>query len=202
MDVKSYKKEELLAVAEEITSLDIEELMDNLLDKDDKVRYPSFLILQFRSEIKDDIYPYWSRFVKMLESDNSYSRTIGLKLIAVNTKWDKGLKFKEIVDQYLFHCDDEKLITARLCIQGLQYVIDGANYDKYICDRIVKKLIAIDIKKRPDTNWKVMTTDIVNILMEIHREIDYKEIVIYLNDCLNGDILDKSIKKEITNLLS
>jgi len=59
----------------------------------------------------------------MLNSDNSYFRTIGLKLIAINTKWDKENKFKIIVDKYLSFCEDEKLITARLCIQGLTYVL-------------------------------------------------------------------------------
>jgi hypothetical protein len=45
MDVKKYKKEELFGVAESLTESDINELISNLLSKDDKVRYPSFLIL-------------------------------------------------------------------------------------------------------------------------------------------------------------
>jgi hypothetical protein len=38
--------------------------------------------------------------------------------------------------------------------------------------------------------------------MEIEREIHFKEIVIYLNDCLEENIIDKKIKQEIKELLN
>lgn len=202
MDVKKFKKEELYNVAETLQNNDFKELINNLLESDDKTRYPSFLILQYRSEMKNDVYPYWDNFLKMLESDNSYFRTIGLKLIALNTKWDKDNKLIQILDKYLSFCEDEKMITARLCIQGLHDIINGINFNKNICDKIVKKLISINVLKRPNTNWKVMTTDIVNILIEIQKEVHYKEIIMYLNECLNNNIIDKKLKKEIEELLS
>lgn len=202
MDVKKYKKDELFNVAENLTNDNIKELIEYLWEKDDKVRYPSFLILQFRSEMKNDVYPYWNNFIEMLKSDNSYYRTIGLNLISKNCKWDKGNKFSKVIDEYLLFCEDEKIITARLCIQGLHNIITGTDYSKSICDKIVDKLISIDVLKRPNTNWKVMTTDIINILLEIQKEIYYKEIVIYLNKCLNENIIDKNLKKQIEESLN
>lgn len=202
MDVKKYSKDELVTVAGNLNSNDIKELIEYLWEKDDKIRYPSFLILKSRSENKNDVYSYWDNFIEMIKSDNSYYRTIGLSLIAINTKWDKENKFIHIIDKYLFFCEDEKMITARLCIQGIHHIINGTNYNKILCDKIVNKLISIDILKRPNTNWKVMTTDIVNILMEIHKEVYYKEIIIYLNKCLNENIIDKKLKKEIKELLN
>jgi hypothetical protein len=47
-----------------------------------------------------------------------------------------------------------------------------------------------------------MTTDIVNILIEIEKEVHYKEIVIYLNKCLEENIIDKKLKKEIEELIN
>jgi len=47
-----------------------------------------------------------------------------------------------------------------------------------------------------------MTIDVVNILIEIEREIYFKEIVIYLNKCLEESIVDKNIKQEIEELLN
>lgn len=202
MNVRTLEKSELYDVAEKLSEKEIKELIENLLETDDKIRYPSFLILQHRSEIKNDIYPYFDNFINMLESDNSYFRTIGLKLIALNIKWDKENKYPKIIDKYLLFCEDEKVITARLCIQGLQNIIEGTNYNKNICDKIVNRLINIDILKRPNTNWKVMTSDIINILIRIEKEIDYKEIIIYLNECLNKDIVDKKLKQEIKELLN
>lgn len=202
MDVKKYKKEELFGVAESLNADNIKELVGNLLSKDDKTRYPSLLILQFRSEIENDVYPYWDNFVDMFKSNNSYFRTIGLKLVSINTKWDNEKKIESIIDEYLLFCEDEKLITARLSIQGLHNVINGVKFDRNICDKIVKKLISIDMQKRPDSNLKVMTKDIVNIFIEIEKEIEYKEIVIYLNKCLNDNIIDKDLKARIEELLN
>jgi len=146
MDVKKYKKEELYDVAESLNEENIKELIENLLSTDDKIRYPSFLILQFRSEMKNDVYPYWNNFLNMLDSDNSYFRTIGLKLIALNIKWDKGINTKNIIDKYLSFCNDEKLITARLCIQGISNILKGTNFDQKICEKVVMKLTKINIK--------------------------------------------------------
>lgn len=57
------------------------------------------------------------------------------------------------------------------------------------------------MNSRPSTNLKVMNTDIINVLIEIHKEIHYKEIVIYLNDCLSKNIIDNKLKNEIRELL-
>lgn len=134
---KKYKKEELYSVALSLNKDNIKELVENLLSKDDKLRYPSFLILQYRSEIKNDVFSYWNNFVNMLSSDNSYFQTIGLKLISINIKWDKGINIKNIIDKYLSFCNDEKIITARLCIQGISNILKGTNFDQKI---YVKKL--------------------------------------------------------------
>jgi len=202
MNVKEYKKEELFVVSESLTPTNIKELLDNLVSKDDKLRYNSFLILQYRSENRNDLYPYFDRFLNMLKSDNSYHIIIGLKLISINIKWDKDNKLEKIIDDYLSYCEDEKLITARLAIQGLNDIIKYSNYNKKILDKIVSKLISIDISKRPSTHLKVMTTDIVNILIEIEKEADYKEITVYLKDCLEQNIIDKNLKKAILELLN
>jgi hypothetical protein len=138
----------------------------------------------------------------MLKNDETYVKTIGAKMIAHNAKWDKENKLSKVIDAYLDICEDEKMTAARVTIQNLHYIINDTNFDKKICDKIVNKLISIDILKRPNTNWKVMTTDVVNILMEIQKEISYKEIIVYLNSCLNGNIIDKKLKKEIEELLN
>jgi hypothetical protein len=201
MNVKDYKKEELYTIAESLNEDNIKELVENLLSSDDKIRYPSFLILQYRSDIKNDVLPCWDKFVNMLDSDNSYFRSIGLKLISINAKWNKT-KIESILDRYLSFCEDEKMITARLCIQSLIDIIKGIDFDQEICEKIVKKLVSINVKNRPSTNIKVITTDIVNVLIEIEKEIDFKEIVIYLNKCLEENIIDKKLKQEIKELLN
>ena len=63
-------------------------------------------------------------------SDNSYIRTRGLLLIAVNAKWDAGNKIDEIIDKYLKCTTDEKPITARRCIKLLPAIV---KYRQRLC---------------------------------------------------------------------
>lgn len=197
-----FRKEELIDISEDLKEDDIKQLVEWLSSKDDKLRYPTYLILQYRSDSHDSLYTYWDTFVNMLSNDNSYIKIIGAGLISRNVKWDKENRIMKTLDKYLELCEDEKLVTARMCIQNLHYIINGSNFDKDICDKIVNKLIYINISKRPNTNWKVMTTDIVNILMQIQKEVSYKEIINYLGKCLESNIIDKKLKKEVEELVN
>jgi hypothetical protein len=200
--IKSFKKEDMFVNSERLSKEEIKQLIEWLSESDDKLRYPSLLLLQSRSKEHDDVYLYWDEFVSKLKSDNSFQRSIGIMLIVENVRWDKENKFKDIIDYYLTFSNDEKVITARQCIQGLSNVIQNTDYDKEICDKIVKALTSIDILARPNTNWKVMTTDIINVLITIQKEIYYKEIIIYLKDALENNIIDKKLKNEIESIIS
>jgi hypothetical protein len=200
--IKSFKKEDMFVNSERLSKEEIKQLIEWLSESDDKLRYPSLLLLQSRSKEHDDVYLYWDEFVSKLKSDNSFQRSIGIMLIVENVRWDKESKFKDIIDYYLTFCNDEKVITARQCIQGLSNVIGSTDYDKEICDKIVKVLTSIDILSRPNTNWKVMTTDIINVLITIQNVIYYREIIIYLKDALENNIIDKKLKNEIESIIS
>lgn len=200
MDVQQYAKDELLDVAEKLTENNIKELIEYLWIKDDKIRYPSFLLLQYRSVKYSDVYPYWDHFMEMLECENSYSRAIGLNLMALNAKWDSGAKFCKNIDRYLAFCEDEKLTTARLCIQSLSDVLKGTQFNRFICDKISERLISIDVYKRPETHWKVMLTDIAQVLIAIQKINPCPKTAYYLHQNLKTADIDKKLKKEIEAL--
>ncbi len=76
-------------VAPKLESQDIALLFELLSEKDDNLRYKSFLLLPSRSENFADVYPYWDALVEKFNNDNSYQRSIGLMLIAENVRWDE-----------------------------------------------------------------------------------------------------------------
>ena len=96
----------------------------------------------------------------------------------------------------------QPLKNLLIFIKGLSNILNYKNYEISLCKKIINKLIGINLKERPSTNLKVMTTDIVNILMQIQKKIHFKEIVIYLNKSLEEEIIDKKLKKEIQELLN
>lgn len=111
--IMSLDKEEIPEIAQGLTGEELRFLVELLAEKDDKIRYPSLLLLQNRASQTNDVYPYWDIFRRKLESANSHQRSIGLLLLAENTKWDTDNRMDQTVDSFLEHVNDEKPITAR-----------------------------------------------------------------------------------------
>jgi hypothetical protein len=194
----SYEKNELVEVAETLQANDIDQLIKWLGEKNDKIRYNSFLLLQHRSETHNDVYRYLDVFLDKLSSSNSYQRSIGFMLTAENTRWDEGNEFDKIIDLYLSFCDDEKPVTVRQCIQSLSKIVP---YKKHLCPEIAKKLMSIEIMERKETQRKILLLDILNILIDIRKQAPSSEIEVYIRSAMAGEILDKKAKNEVRKLL-
>lgn len=102
---------------------DIKSLVDALISNDNKHAYKCLKRLEDESNYSSVVYDFFDNFVEMLDSDNSYIRTRGIILIAVNAKWDIDFKIDEIIDRYLKHIMDAKPITARHCIKYLPMIV-------------------------------------------------------------------------------
>lgn len=99
---------------------EIELLFEGLSSKDDKYRYNCLLLLEkITSKKVSWIYDRWDFLVGLLDSANSYHRNISLVLLANLSFSDSENRFENILDKYLSHCNDEKFITQRYCIQNV-----------------------------------------------------------------------------------
>lgn len=151
-------KEAYAETSKKLTEPEIEFLVQSFSAKE---RCVALSILALRSEINSDVYPFWAKFEKMLDSPNSFEKSIGLKMISINTKWDNG-KFD--IQKYLKLSNDPSLVVARACIQGLKTILINKNFNEKLCSEIKAFLSVYDIKKRPQTNWNVLEKDISEIL--------------------------------------
>ena len=142
----------------------ISHLIDILSTKD---RCNAFNSLQEKSKTDASVYPYWDVFTELLKSENAFERSIGIHLIAVNTKWDTQNKFD--VDLYLKMCDDISLVVSRACIQNLEKILKNKNYDMQICKRIKEKFNSLDVDLRPITHRNVLKKDMAAILKLINN---------------------------------
>lgn len=93
----SIRKEDLPEVAKAMDSSELSGLVYLLSEKDDKIRYQAFLLLQYRSQLLGDVYPFWETFRTKLNDANSYQRSIGIMLIAENAKWDVENKMVDVI---------------------------------------------------------------------------------------------------------
>ena len=191
-------KDNAALAAQKLESQDIGFLVDILAEKDDKVRYPALLLLQSRSAISDDVYPFWEVFRNKLTSDNSYQRSIGMSLIAENARWDKDNRLEAMIDEYfaLFH--DDKPITIRQSIQSLNSILP---YKSRLLGKIASALMAIDLCSIKETMRKLVLTDSLEVLAAIRKLAASDEIDSYIMNALSGGILDKNTKTKVKSLL-
>jgi len=192
--LNELEKVNLASVAPKLESQDITLLFELLSEKDDNLRYKSFLLLQSRSENFADVYPYWDALVDKLNNNNSFQRSIGLMLIAENVRWDEQKKFNTLADQYLALCDDEKPVTVRQCIQSLAKIVP---FNRDCISKVVEKLIGIDLSQRKDTQRKLLLTDILKVLLECQKVQPQERVDRYICEALTGGILDEKTKKAI-----
>jgi hypothetical protein len=166
------KKDKLKALAKTDINLSSTNLIDSeinflveaLNEKDDKLRYNAFLLLQASSRQFPYVYKYWDEFEKKLDNENSYQRSLGVMLISENVRWDQGGKFSKTVSKYLKCCTDEKFITARQTIQGLERIVNAT--DKFN-DMIKQRLVNLQLSQYKDNQQKLLTKDISNVLKNI-----------------------------------
>lgn len=196
--IMSIEKNSLQEAAKKISGDDISTLVEWLSLKDDNVRYQSFLLLQNRSLLYDDVYPYWDIFRGKLKSDNSYQRSIGLMLIAENVRWDTENRIESVIDEYLELLNDEKPITVRQCIQSMNKI---ESHKPGLRAKIAGRLTAFNIIGVKETMRRSILLDILNVLVIIRQEYKSDEIESFIFKALTGEILDKKSKKQIEALL-
>ena len=122
--------------------MDIETAVSLLTDTDNKRAYQALKDLIAVSEESDAVYPYFERFVQMMnDPGSSYIRTRGLRLIAYSAKWDADNQINGIIGEYLAHIEDEKPITARQCIKDTVLI---ARYKPELIDTILAALDKVD----------------------------------------------------------
>jgi hypothetical protein len=194
----SYEKEDLPDVSKALDKDDLHQLVDWLSEKDDTIRYQSFLLLKHRSEYFNDVYPYLDIFCEKLRSNNSYQRSIGLMLIAANAKWDVDNRIDDVIDEYLFLLNDEKPITVRQCIQSLCEIVP---YKKQLLMKVADKLISFNIVKIRETMRKSILIDILTVLAMIRKHQPNNEIESYILNALSGGVLDKKAVKQVEAML-
>ncbi len=196
--IMSISKNDLKEASKVLNKDNISHLIESLSLKDDNIRYQAFLLLQNRSLLFNDVYPYWDIFKGKLKSDNSYQRSIGLMLIAENVKWDTDNNIEDTIDEYLKLLNDEKPITIRQCIQSLGKI---ATSKPSLNDKIACELISIDLMLIKETMRKSILLDILNVLIIIREKHKTAEIESFILKALTGEILDKKSKKQIEILL-
>jgi len=192
--ILSIEKAALPEAAKNLGGGDILQLVEWLNLKDDALRYQAFLLLQHRSMLAGDVYPYWDTFCGKLHSGNSYQRSLGLMLLAENAKWDAEARLEQCMEDYLALLNDEKPITVRQCIQSLAKIVP---HKPGLGGKIAERLIAFDLMAVKETMRKSILLDIINVLLLLRKELPHEGVEAFLFNALSGEVLDKKSKQQL-----
>jgi len=98
----------------------IKKHIDDLESIDDKIRLNALQSLLKITDSKIDwVYEVWDHLLNKLNHENSYQRSIAIKLLCNLAKSDRENRLEHSLDRLLAHTQDEKFITSRQCIQSI-----------------------------------------------------------------------------------
>lgn len=193
-ELLAIPKDDLPQAAKTLKPQDIPQLVEWLSVRDDSIRYQAFLLLQNRSALICDVYPFWDTLREKLSSENSYQRSIGLMLLAENARWDTEGRMEAAIDEYLTLLKDEKPVTVRQCIQSLGKI---AECQPALCPKILHSLLSFDLMAVRETMRKSILLDIIHVLLTIRKTLPAEEAEAFILNALSGEILDKKSKKQM-----
>jgi len=120
----------------------LNEVLDNVDSDKAVVKYNSLNVLRFLSEKHPDVlYPEWNFFVKLLDNDNTFLRTIGLTIIANLSTIDTDQKFEETFNKYYGLLEDASMINAANVVASSGII---AKAKPQLQSKITKELLRID----------------------------------------------------------
>ena len=107
-----------------------------------QVKYKSGKILMILSEDYPQIlYPKWDHFVHLLSNENTFMKSIGIRILSNLTRVDARNKFDQIFDRFYGLLNDDSMITAASVV-GHSGMIAKAK--PKLQNRITNRLLGID----------------------------------------------------------
>jgi hypothetical protein len=163
----------------------LDDLKENASSDNAAIKYKSLKVLMYLGEQQPNIlYPEWDFFVKLLDNENTFLRTIGSTVIANLTRVDKENKFENIFDKYYSLLEDESMINAAN-IAGYSGIIAKAK--PHLQNKITDKLLDIDNTRHSSECKNIIKGKAI---------LSFNE---YFNDFENKEKIIQFVKKELKN---
>lgn len=148
--------------------MQIEERMQLLWEKDEKEAYEQLLELEKISKTSKEVYSYLDDFIEMLESEKSYIRVRGFRLICKNARWDGENRINKQISKILEELEDEKPTAVRQCLQAITELIEN----KKECNNLIKeKLLKINYAKYKKSMQSLIFKDVEKVLLFIEERM-------------------------------
>ncbi len=117
----------------------LSELLEGINSSQDQIRYNSFNVIMLISENYPELlYPQWSLFETMLDSDNRYFKLIPIQIIANLIKIDTNNRFERVFNKYFSALYSEKvMVAAPVASNAGKIALAKPNLQSKITDKLV-----------------------------------------------------------------
>lgn len=172
LDQKNFKPERYVNKVIKDPKI-LTELLNNLLVKDNTVRYNSHNVLLIISENRPEIlYTHWDFFVDLLNSENNFHKVIGIQILANLTKVDIQDKFEDIFDTYCNLLDAKSVMTASHLAANLGKI---AKAKPNLRQKLTDLLLNINKTHHESSRKELIKASIIESFIEYFNEINNKE---------------------------
>ena len=163
----------------------LRELINNLLIKDDIIRYNSHKVLLLVSECyPKTLYPDWDFFVNLLKSKNNFHKVIGIQILANLSKVDTLNKFENTYDDYCDLLDSKSVMTAVHLAANIGKI---AKNIPYLREKLTQVLLDIDKTHHEIGRKDLIKASIIDSFTEYFNEIKKKkEVIRFVTTQLNS----------------
>ena len=141
---------------------------DNLTSSDDKVRMNALQgMLKLTDQKVDWVYDIWNGLFEILNHENSFHRSIAIKVICNLAKSDSENRLSGSLGMLLAHTTDEKFITSRQCIQSIwKAALTSKQARKKILEHLEKQFREC----RGEKHYNLIRADIIQSILYIYDE--------------------------------
>lgn len=142
----------------------MKDLITNLYNEDNNSAYKTLLELETITAGSNELYDYFDSLLAMLESEKTFIRVRGFRLICCLAKWDTENKINQNIDIILRELEDEKGTSVRQCLEKLNLLL---GYKPDLVGTVKNKISNLDLSQYKATMKSLIQKDIEHLLKQL-----------------------------------
>lgn len=139
----------------------MKEKLENLYNEDNNSAYKTLLELETITTESNELYSYFKYLLEMLNSEKTFIRVRGFRLICSLAKWDTENRINKNIDLILKELEDDKGTSVRQCLEKLNLIL---MYKIELTEVIENKIKNLDLSKYKESMQSLIKKDINCIL--------------------------------------
>lgn len=169
------------------------ELIENIMGKDEQLRFDSYVTLMNMTEEKVDwVYEVWDILVENINHKNNHIRSIIGQLICNLTKSDYEKRIQKDFSKLMNLTKDEKFVTARHCLQSIWKIgLTGKDNLELVLDGLSERYMNCTEEK----NCTLIRADIIQCFKNLYKEVREERISIIVFELIEKEFDEKYKKK-------